>query len=130
MSRIPLSDFLAKARYRGMVLSLRFPGGLSGMFGGIEFDMFVTCWEPEEERRWVTVHCDRVFDFGMSPSYTLLEGLPDIEFTRHDPLLHAQRLNTLWCDENEPQRDRAALALLRCGGSYVIAEKFTLTERK
>lgn len=128
MQHLPLSDFLAAADYRGMILALRFPQGLSGMFGGIELDLFVMCRRPRDERRWVTVHCEGVFDFGMSPDYTLIEGLPNVEFTRHHPLLDAKRLAGLWCDENEPQRDRAALSLLRCGRGYVIAEQFTVTE--
>lgn len=126
MPDTPLSSFLAATDYRGMILALRFPQTLSGMFGGIELDLFVMCRRPRDERLRITVLCEGVFDFQMQPNYTLIEGVPNVELLRSDPLLDPARLGGLWCDENEPQRDKAALALLRCGRGYVIAEKFTV----
>lgn len=126
MSDTPLSSILAAADYRGMILALRFPDGLSGMFGGIELDLFVLCRRPRDEALRITVWCEGVFDYHMQPDYTLIEGVPNVELLRDDPLLDPARLGGLWCDENEPQRDKAALALLRCGRGYVIAVKFTV----
>ncbi len=127
MQHTPFSDFLAAADYRGMILALRFPQDTSGMFGGIELDLFVMCLRPRQERRRITVQCEGVFDFHLGPDYSLIEGLPNVEIVRDDPLLDATRLAGLWCGENEPQRDRDSLSLLRCGSGYVIAECFTLS---
>lgn len=125
---MPLAEYFGNGSVLGMILGLRFPQGISGMFGGIDLEISLMRLGEAQRASCMMVRCDGVYDFGMRPDYTLIEGMCRVVLTRDHPLLDPARLMSLWCaGENEPDCNKDALELLHCGGAYVIAERFTVT---
>jgi hypothetical protein len=114
---------LARGR-QATLLAMGFSQGLCGLFGGIRLVLYVAPEGFGEGPMKLEVRCEDVYDFRLEPEYTLLEGISSLELLSDDPLLERQRLDGLWCDENEPRVNKDNLRLLRFGGGYVIAERF------